>query len=203
MYPRLKSHSMCRSIACALLCAAAAGCGTTPPTSFYILNASQSPVPQESSASKASVGVGEIRVPAYLDRPQIVSRNGGNLLKVAEFEQWAEPLKDNVTRVLAQDIHARVPNDRVEIFPWRRSPGVDYQVTVEIRQFDTVWGESATLVAQWNILDRDGKVPLLTRSQEYREPILRADYATAVASMNRALARLSADIAGDLESVIP
>jgi uncharacterized lipoprotein YmbA len=51
-----------------------------------------------------SIGINPIVVPAYLDRPQIVTRIGANELEMAKFHCWAEPMEDSLGRVLAEDL---------------------------------------------------------------------------------------------------
>jgi uncharacterized lipoprotein YmbA len=75
--------------------------------------------------------VGPITLPKYLDRPQIVTRSGRNPLTLAEFDRWAKPLQDNVSRVLAENLARHIPTDHILLHPWPRSAPVDYQVAVE------------------------------------------------------------------------
>jgi len=63
------------------------GCSTTPPSRFYVLT------PQATSNVDTKdfdlvVGVGPVRLVAYLERPQIVARESANQLKVEEFDRW-------------------------------------------------------------------------------------------------------------------
>ena len=51
-----------------------------------------------------SFGIGPIKIPEYLNQPKIVTRKGPNELTLAEFDRWAERLKDNLTRVLAKNL---------------------------------------------------------------------------------------------------
>ena len=41
------------------------------------------------------VGLAPIQVPAYLDRPQFVVRKTNKEYRLAEFDNWAEPLAEN------------------------------------------------------------------------------------------------------------
>ncbi len=51
-----------------------------------------------------------------------MTRVGGNALRLAEFDQWAAPLGDNFTRVLAENLVMLIPTERVAIFPWAAAP---------------------------------------------------------------------------------
>ena len=67
--------------------------------------------PGTAAAQGPVIGVGPITVPKYLDRPQIVTRSGRNQLALGEFDRWAEPLQDNVLRVLAENLAFLIPTD--------------------------------------------------------------------------------------------
>ena len=79
---------------------------TSTPSRFYVLSSlSASETIAATAATQGPViGVGPITLPKYLDRPQIVTRAGSNQLALAEFDRWAEPLQDNVARVLAENL---------------------------------------------------------------------------------------------------
>jgi uncharacterized protein len=90
-------------------------CASTP-SRFYMLN-TLAPSEGISSASQAEqgpvVGVGPITFPKYLERPQIVSRASRHQLALGEFDRWAEPLQDNFSRVLAENLSLLIPTDHI------------------------------------------------------------------------------------------
>src|SRR5205814_10451955 len=64
-----------------------AGCGSSPPSKFYVLTAD--PVPQRvSGAASKTVALGRVSLPGALDRPQIARRKGGNEIVFSEEERW-------------------------------------------------------------------------------------------------------------------
>ena len=154
----------------ALVALMALGCApATLPTRFYVLTA----VPPAGGASAAArdvaVGVGPIALPGYLDRPQIVTRTGGDEIDLAEFDQWGEPLRSAVPRVLADNLAARIPTERVVLFPWRGVRTVQYQVPVEILRFEGKPGGDVVLRARWRLLDGSGR-ELALRASAVSEP---------------------------------
>ena len=80
-------------------------CASTP-SRFYILNTltASETIPATAAARGPVIGVGPITFPKYLDRPQIVTRASRHQLTLGEFDRWAEPLQDNVSRVLAENL---------------------------------------------------------------------------------------------------
>jgi uncharacterized lipoprotein YmbA len=138
--------------------------------------------------------VGPITLPKYLERPQIVTRAGRNQLTLGEFDRWAEPLQDNVTRVLAENLARLIPTDHLLLQAWPRSSTLDYQVTVEVLQFDGWLGSESTLLARWSILDQAER-ELFNRMVHLHAPTGGRDYEAMVVAMNQMIETLSRDIA--------
>jgi uncharacterized protein len=175
------------------------GCapGTTT-TRFYVLSAAPAPAPAL-PVRDVTVGVGPVTLPAYLDRPQVVTRTGRDEVDIAEFDRWAEPLRDAVPRVLAENLAGQIPADRVVVFPWRATRGVLYQVAVEVTRFDGATGSEAVLRARWRVLDGQGR-ELAFGTSDLREATSASGYVGLVAAQSRLLGRLSAEIAAGLAS---
>ena len=60
-------------------------------------------------------------------------------------------------RVLAENLSLLIPTERVVLYPWPRNIDPDYQVIVEVLQFERGPGSQVVLAARWSLLDRDGK----------------------------------------------
>ncbi|HEX5606452.1 MAG TPA: PqiC family protein, partial [Candidatus Binatia bacterium] len=65
-----------------------------------------------------SLGIGPIKIPRYLDREQLVTRISQNRFAIAENDRWAEPLEENFSRVLSENLSILLQIDRVAAFPW-------------------------------------------------------------------------------------
>src|SRR5262245_50810973 len=179
----------------ALVAAAAWGCAPTPvPTHYYILTAIPPGGAAPASAGDLTSGVGPFTVPSYLDRPQIVTRTGRDEIDLADFDQWGEPLRSAVLRVLAEDLAARIPTPRIVPFPWRGTRTVQYQVVVEILRFEGRLGGDAALDARWRVLDSAGR-ELALRMSTVTEATSGPGYGALVAALSRALGTLSGEIA--------
>ena len=179
------------------------GCANTQPTYFYILSSlSNSNVEKVQPANQGiALGIGPVELPKYLDRPQIVTRASSNQLELAEFDQWAGPLKDNVPKVLAENLSILIPTDRIAVYPWNRSTPIDYRVVVEITRFEATTDGKASLVARWNILGKDGNKILLRRRSSFSESAKARNYKSKVSAMNRTLEDLSREIAEAIKAV--
>jgi uncharacterized protein len=141
-----------------------------------------------------------VTVPPYLDRPQLVTRTSRAKLALADFDQWAGPLADTIARVLAEDLSLLIPTERVVLYPWSRALDPDYQVTVEVLQFDRGPGGEVVLAARWSLLDRDGK-ELALRTARLSQAAGGADYEAMVTAMGRTLEALAQDMVTTLRSL--
>lgn len=178
------------------------GCGKTPQTRFYILSAlPPNAAPKDAASGRVPlVGLRPVTLPEQLDRPEIVTRSGANVLQLAEFDQWAAPLRDSFSRVLAEDLAILVPADRVVLFPWSREASVDYEVIVDVVRFDGALGADAQLVADWTIARRGAKAAPVTKRSNHTEPA-GGTYADLVSAQSRLVAALGRDIASALQAL--
>ncbi|MBL0143454.1 MAG: membrane integrity-associated transporter subunit PqiC [Betaproteobacteria bacterium] len=178
----------------AVLCAAAmlaAGCGTTPPSRFYTLSATAAPT---ASPTTLVVAVGPVTVPAVVDRPEFVLSASPNELRIDDFNRWASPLQDNLSRAVAENLVAILGTPRVILFPQPLATSPDYRVAIEVRTFDSTPAKSAALDAVWTIRQtKDGKTR--TGRTSARETPADGGYEALAAAHSQAVARLSGDIA--------
>lgn len=178
----------------ATLCALttlAAGCGSTPASRFYTLN---SPAVAAVTPSNLSVSVGPVSIPGAVDRPQIVVSTGANQVGLDEFNRWAAPLQNDISRAVAENIAALLGATRVTQFPQTLSVDPDFRVTIEVQRFESTLGESTMLDAVWAVRrTKDGKSE--TGRTKVRETVAQNGYDALVAAHSRAVARMSQDIA--------
>ena len=169
------------------------GCGSTSSSRFFVLTSKQI-LPPHQAKSDLSISVGPVRLPKYLDRPQIVTRANDNELRLAEFDRWAEPLNVNVARVLAEDLAGLLATERVSIVARSAPSSTDCRVVVDVTRFDGSLGGEVTLNARWSIYRVDEDVAR-TQGSTIRTTSKGSDYASLVAAMNQALAELAEQIA--------
>jgi uncharacterized lipoprotein YmbA len=182
-----------------LLSLAACIGGATSPSQFYMLE------PITGIELKRSVGAAQkpviilksVRIPYYVDRPQIVTATAKNAYHLSELNRWAEALDHNISRVLAQNLTLLVP---AEVLFSKNSNTVErtsFRLSINILEFHADPQGQAGLTAQWQITRDDGTV--LNRQVSYREPASITDYAVMVKALNECLNRLSHDLADELQ----
>lgn len=175
------------------------GCARTPPPNFFLLDF---PVDEELAGIERgiAIGVGPINLPQYLDRPQIVTRGAGNSVKLSEANQWAEPLKASISRVLMVNLGRRLKTNRVYAVPQRRRTPLDFQVTVDFGRFDGWPDREVVLATRWGLFGKDAKELLYTGVSVIREPTTTPGYDGFIGAQIRALERLSGEIADALQA---
>jgi uncharacterized lipoprotein YmbA len=177
-------------------------CAASPPTHFYVLE-SQSPAPvtHTNTTKKALIGIGPLTLPTLVDRKQIVTRSEHNSIQVAEFHQWAMPLKDNVLDVLSKSIAAQQPNAIVKAYPWGAYGEMDYRVIIDISRFDSQLGKSANMEASWAIMEEKTHTIISNGQANSKQPLHDVSYDSAVFALNQLLNEFSQQLSLALHQV--
>jgi len=165
---------------------------------FFVL----SPVgadPGSTGSRQILVGLGPIKMPAYLDRQEVVTRVAPNRLELSGGDRWAEPLDSDFTRVLAQNLSSDLGTPRITFYPWYNTTRVDFQVKVNVYRFESDKDGKVDLTAHWQVLSGTGKL-LIVRDSSYTETAKPGDTSDAAAAMSRALGRLSQEIASAIQA---
>ncbi len=176
--------------------ALAAGCGTTPGSVFYTLQAGD---PPPAGGSTLSVIVGPVTLPEAVDRPQLVVSTGGNRVEIAEFHRWAEPLKREIPRVIASHLGRQLGTTSAGVFTDVSISDPDYRVLLDVQRFELRRGEETVVEALWTVRARAGT----TRSGHTRvqERVADASYEAMVAGQGRALAAVSKAVGDAIQSM--
>ena len=190
------------SLVLALLALTAAGCSGTAATRFYSLASVEPPAAESArpSGQGTAVAVGAVTLPAYLDRPQVVTRSGVYAVDLAEFDRWSEPLQDMVPRVIAENLSVLLGSDQVYLSPRRQLPGLTHQVDIAIDRFDLDDQDRVVLAARWDLIERSRDEVVSSRKVTITEAAADRSYDAIVAAMSKALALLSRDIAERLQA---
>jgi uncharacterized lipoprotein YmbA len=167
------------------------------PSRFFAL-ASLPHTAQRAETSVATnalaLGIGPVRFPGYLDRQQIVTRISQNRFAVAENDRWAEPLEENFSRVLAQNLSILISTASIVAYPWERNQRPTYQVQVEVLRFEPNAEQLIELWVRWSILDNARKTISVKDSYLSQRATDRSAEAS-VAAMSDVLANFSQEVA--------
>lgn len=173
-----------------------AGCsslGGSSETRFYSLSSESNTTVK--SASHLKLGIGPIKLPHLLKRPQIVTRVNNNELQMAEQHQWAGSLKEDVTQTLTENLSQLLGTEQIEKFPWKRAFKPAYQIRVHIERLDGEPGKDINLKARWWLRSPSSGKDMLARKSTYQVASSGTDYTSYVAALSNAVAQLSNEIA--------
>ena len=178
------------------------GCASSPPTRLYVLPSMTGAETASPAAPRdLTIGVGPVTLSPYLDRLPIVTRASRARLVLGQFDQWAASLQDLVTRVLAENLSRLIPTERVVLHPWSRTVELDYQVTVDVMQFDAGPSGEVVLAARWRLLNAKEQA-LVMRQARFTAAAGRRDYEATIIAMGRTLDALSQDMAATLLTIV-
>jgi len=176
----------------------------TPATRYYVLNSlysAENKTPPVVILKDASVGVGPIGLSQVLDRPQIIIRTSLNEIRVEDLERWAGPLNENIINVLVSNLSALLSTEKVLKFPWNPKIPVDYQIVMDITQFDGVPGGNVILRARWGILSEKDNNVLSEGNLVLTEPVVGDTIANMVSAQSHLVAKLSHEIAEEIKKL--
>jgi uncharacterized lipoprotein YmbA len=165
-----------------------------PAKSYYLLTP-EGPAP---SGGGRGIGVGPVSIAAYLDRPNLVFREGSNRFAVAESHRWAGDLEDNISSVLAANLGRQLKTGNVRTYPWADDSGLHYQISVDIRQLHGTRDGYAFIEAAWRVYSLPDRRMTTSKSWSGTEPLQGDGYDQLAAAESRLLARLAAEIASSL-----
>ena len=183
------------------VCVSLTGCfgflkRTPSPARHFVLT----PLPAAAAAAPRpggpSLGVGQVKLPAYLFNSSLAVRAGTNEISYLPSALWAERLENGLQRVLAANLATLLPTDQVRLSAWR-SEEVSAEVYVALERFEVDASGQGVLIAWWRILSPGGEKTL--KAAETRlvrpGPPPEADPAGAVATLSDLVADFSRQLA--------
>jgi hypothetical protein len=195
------------AILLAALATAPLGCVSlkrTPEARFIVLRSLVEP-PAVPSAEKPAgiVGVLPVRLPGHLDRPQLVTWTAPSELRIDEYLRWAEPLDAGITRTLAENLAALLPDRRVIRRPWPAHAALACRVMVELRDFGPQESGLVVLDGRWALLPEGEERPRIMRPVRLeRGPLAGGVKGASVQAGVEAMSELLADLGRQISEAI-
>ena len=202
--PKLKASRIALIVSMLVLTGCLSSFTTPQPdrTRYYTLTAK---VEAESAGNPGLddmiLGVGPVRVPGYLDRDQLVTRVSESRFDVSDNDRWIEPLDENLSRVLAQDLYALLKSDRIFRYPWPNGRFITHQIDIEVLRFEATAANEAQLSARWAVIETATRQMLASKTSFIKKPIQGATKEAAVDALSAAVADFSREIANTIRAV--
>ncbi|MBE6449282.1 MAG: membrane integrity-associated transporter subunit PqiC [Alphaproteobacteria bacterium] len=171
------------------------GCiGTSPQSQFYMLKSINE---QSISKKQLQIAIEPVKIPTYLDKPQIVSFEKDSFqLNVSETKRWAEPLNEQIQRVIINDLSNLLPQSLIRKKTFSQEK-YDYIIYVDIHQLDATFNQNIELSVWWSLLDKNGNIIYKTQTK-LTEKLSSENYEDLVALESQLIAQLSQKIAKEI-----
>ena len=103
------------------------------PTRFYVLTVPSAPSERAAQGKfkRWKVGLRPVEVPGYLQSKSMVVRSGTNEIHFADFDRWAEPLDQGISRVMKETLGSARNVESVALNS-HGEDSLDYEVTIQI-----------------------------------------------------------------------
>ncbi|HEY7745641.1 MAG TPA: PqiC family protein [Desulfuromonadales bacterium] len=188
---------------CAVLLLGLSACGSSPAVHFYTLTSLQegkSSPAIEMAERQGIIAVGPVEIADYLNRPQIVRRDGASSVTLLEVDRWAGSLQGDVARVLLDNLAVLLGPSGYVVLPWETSPLADGRIQVSVTRFEGTDQDTVVLDALWTLNGKEKGDILAAGNTVIVEPAGGGGAGGMVEAMNRALAELSRRIAAEAET---
>lgn len=134
-----------------------------------------------------------VGIPAQVDQPQLVVREGAQGMAVLGSERWIAPLGDEVRGALSADLARELHSQDVSGLPGSDKPVL--RIKLDLRRFDSQPGGQALVEGAWSVRLLHGVQPAtLSCTSQISEPV-GPGYPALVQGHQRAIARIAAQIA--------
>ena len=175
---------------------ALAACASAP-LHYYTLVPSAAQLPPASSGSAGlPFELMRVTVPAQVDQPQMVVREGGQSVALLEGERWIAPLGDEVRSALAADLMQQLGSRDVTGVTGNDKPTL--RIKLDLRRFDSQPDSYALIDGAWSVRVINSKdsssAKAISCSSRIREPV-GPGYDALVQGHQRAIEQLAGKIA--------
>ncbi|HEY8682136.1 MAG TPA: PqiC family protein [Rhodanobacter sp.] len=134
-----------------------------------------------------------VSVPAQVDQPQLVVREGGQGVALLDGERWIAPLGDEVRSALSADLARELQSEDLSGLSGKDKPLL--RIKLDLRRFDSQPGSYALIEGTWSVHllhgSRDGALTCSSRISE----TVGSGYDALVQGHQRAIGQLAAQIA--------
>jgi len=131
----------------------------TDSTRHFVLAPIATNEPAQAATGHLSVGIGVVKMPAYLLRNSLAIRDGANEIEYLEDALWGERLDRCLQRTVAANLSRLLSSDSIYLADWWHDQ-TEARVFINVQQFDVDVGGHGTLIAQWRITVPNRATPL-------------------------------------------
>jgi uncharacterized protein len=182
------------------------GCRSmTPSVTYYTLNPITNPseLPQagDNNESAPIVGIRPVDLPGYINRVQMVTRNGSNQLEISSIHRWADYPDRLVQQIVGENLQLLLPDVRVMNSPWPMGLKPDVTITFQFLELIGTTDKKVLLSAIWTVVDRKSENGTASHRINLQEPQKANGYDELAAAQSRILATFCRKVSESLNDV--
>lgn len=187
----IRSMKPLLGLAATLLLAACA----SAPTHYYTLVPPASDLRGVEAAGAPSLPFEllAVGIPAQVDQPQLLVRQGGQGVALLGSERWIAPLGDEVRAALSVDLAGELHSQDVSGLPGNDKPTL--RVKLDVRRFDSQPGSYALIEGAWSVRVMHGDRPAIVACTSRISQNVGPGYDALVQGHQQAIHQLAAQIA--------
>ena len=193
-----RSGLLAVSVSVAVLAQGCLGGGTAP--EFFALRPEAGAAAGAPLAARPELGlaVGPIELPRYLDRDEVVTRTASHELVPWDEHRWAGSLRDDILRVLGDDLGTLLGTTHVAVYPAAAGFPVSYRVLLDVLEFEGAPGQSVTLRVRWTVADGETGRAIAIAQSRVDQPVPAVSFDALVAAQSAALGSVTREIAAKI-----
>ena len=174
---------------------ALAGCSHSPPTRTLTIDFVPPVASPISLPGTPQVRVARLRLPAALDRVEVVSQSSPDELEVDDFAHWGAPVDQLGREALSLDLSARLPDGGALVPPVR-----PLELSVDVLSF-SIRGGRATMQVSWSATAPPRAAPVAGHLLELSVPATGTGSLATAAALSGLTAKIADDVAAGLKAL--
>jgi uncharacterized lipoprotein YmbA len=179
-----------RCASCIVIVSLLGGCASTSPR-FYTLVPESEPNSGGAVTGGYSLEVEPVRIPAQVDRLELVTRLPGGGVAIADGDRWIAPLADELQHALRVELLQRLSGAG----PAEATGSDSLSVRLTVERFESSPNRYALIEASWHLELKEGakEVRLVCRTRAYEQ--VGSGYPDMVRGYQRAVALIADQMA--------
>ena len=181
---------------------------TSPKENFYTLSSQKYDLKQadeklqsfKHNLPNVYINIAAVTITEVVDRPQLVIKIAPNQVQILEQQRWAQPLKNEISRIVAKNLSTLLNTNNITNYPsnsinTKLAPNlIIYKVLLNVQQFESNLGSNATVTVSFTVhkmVNNQFSGDTITNTQQ----ITGKNYSDLVEAHSRALGVISYEIA--------
>ena len=190
----MRRLALASTLALAGLALGCLGGAKVQPEFFTLSPAAGATATPVATRPELGLALGQIELPRYLDRDELVTRSGPHELEVWGGVRWGGSLRTDIQRVVADDLGQLLGTARIAVYPVEARFPVRYRVLLDLLEFGGARSGPVTLRARWTIAAGDGSA-LAVGESAVEQPPASASWEDYVAAHSAALGAVTRELA--------